>query len=221
MFFKDRIDAGRMLAEAIQETGRDFSGFNVIGIARGGVIIAEQVAKQLGLGMQAVVAEDLDTKKGTYVAVSVGGDSTYFFSAHYRQGNDTKLLDDVTKERLAALTKLATDKHRRFNPEEPEIRNQPVLLCDDGFVSGKTVKAVVKALRDYGIKQIIVAIPVIPAWVPNAHEIDFEILTWRLSTLANPTTGMFYFSFEDTPDQEVIRAVTELHNSPLGEFLNL
>lgn len=209
MFFENRSDAGRKLADILLKKG-GFSQWVVIGIARGGVIVASQISEALGIGLKAICVEEFSSQKGFLVATSLG-------SGHFYPNSDEEdgmFVPDVSAlqlngksdrfakflESLKQRSMLYNDGHE-FRPEA-----ERVILCDDGLVSGMSAFTAIDSLKMAGIQEIVLAIPVVPPWLLKSG-IKAEIVTWRITTMENPATGMFYKEFNDTPDGDVIESV--------------
>lgn len=207
MFFQSRIDAGEKLAGAFLKSGKDFSGFEVAGIARGGVIVAAEIAKKLNLPLHSICVEDLETENERAVVSSFG--TAVIFSRGDKKNQ--RFVSDVSKlqnKNLLNLMRKISEKDVLYNDGKVFEPGKKIILCDDGLVSGNSAFSAIHALRCNGVEEITLGIPVVLPWFMK-QELDFEIITWRVSTV-NFTTGYFYLgSFPDTSDEEVINAVRE------------
>lgn len=207
MFFSDRREAGRQLARVVASRG-DFSSWDIVEIARGGVIIANEIAMTLGAVPKAICAEDTRIYGKTILVATSLGSGTVFNSVV--DGNPGEFIGQIREiKELKGFIDDIDAKHDRLIGLEPRTYGKKILLCDDGIVSGRSVMATINSLRDAGTEEIVVAIPVVLQWV--SRQKDFPFITWRVTTMTRPATGIFYRSFEDTPDQEVFLA---LNRSP-------
>jgi putative phosphoribosyl transferase len=197
MFFKDRYEASAKLAEIVAQ--HRFKGqWDVVGIARGGVVIAKEIAKLFKTKPKSICVEDFLGDDFVLAASSLGSGALFDDKA----GPMGLFVPDISKIKVTRMEDLlleSTKKQERF-AKTPTKYGPRIILCDDGIVSGRTVFTAVQALQHYGVKQIAVAIPVILPWV---LEQGIKIISWRVSKMSNPSTGMFYKSFEDTSDEEV------------------
>src|SRR5579885_1124717 len=161
--FRNRAEGGKRLAALFRHHAEDPTAI-VVGLARGGVVTAFEVAKALDLPLEVLVVRKLAAPgedKLTIGALASGG---------IRAINDELVetlkiapfqIDDAVKreqkevERLEAL----------FRPHRPPIdcRGKTVILVDDGLATGSTLRAAVEAIRRQQPKRIVVAIPVGPA----------------------------------------------------------
>ena len=85
MFFNDRTDAGQKLAETFRKLNRDFSGYEVAGIAKGGVIVAAPVAEALDLPLKSLVVDDFADKDGKQLFVVTSFSSGLVFNTAGRR----------------------------------------------------------------------------------------------------------------------------------------
>lgn len=202
MFFKDRREAGTKLAEIVLNSGVFSSQWDVVGIARGGVIIADEIAKVLNTKPKAICVEDLRIAGNALLTISSLGSGVIFTDGP--DGQMGVFIPDLTRfETLKTreLVKNVNDKHLRLAGSLTAYGKQ-VLLCDDGIISGQTLLTAFQSLKHSGVSEIAVAIPVVLPWVVNQN--NFRVFTWRVTKMTRPTTGMFYNSFDDTEDAEVI-----------------
>ncbi len=203
MFFKNRREAGTKLAEIVLSSGVFSSQWDVVGIARGGVIIADEIAKVLNTRPKAICIEKLHIAGNTLLTISSLGSGVIFTDGP--DGQMGMFIPDLSRfktPKTQELIKNVNDKHLRL-AGSPTTYGERVLLCDDGVVSGRTLLTAVQALRYSGVSDIAVAIPVVLPWVTSRK--DFPVFTWRMTKMTRPATGMFYNSFDDTEDAEVIK----------------
>lgn len=207
MFFENRADAGVKLAEVVRATGRDFSGWSVVGLARGGVITAGPVAAALQLPLRALCVEDLHTSSGTVVVSSLGTVHVLGYGLSGDSREPDVPLVDLSTERLLELAYDLRVKDIRFNGTFCGELSQRIIVVDDGVVSGNTAAAAIAALRRHGAAEVVLAVPVRPPWITPDRVGADSIIEWRVTKLSSPTTGKFYFSFNDTPDEEVTETI--------------
>lgn len=205
MFFQNRVDAGQQLAESLRTSGRDWTGWSVVGIARGGVIVGAEIARALSLPLDALVIDDTVLEHGTMVMSGAG--TSVWFPNHPTAERPISVIRGTTPE-LAAEFLGIQDRQRTLNGDHDFVFPRRALICDDGFVTGLTADAAIRVLRGLGTTEIVLAIPVIPPWA-SEERVGCPIVTWRVTRLHNPTSGIFYFSFSDVPDDEVVTAVQE------------
>ena len=208
MFFTDRTDAGARLAACVVAQRAAPEGYHVVGRARGGVPIGFALAQALGLPLSALLIDDMEMEEeGKHLFVTpFGSGQLYQHTCEPLYAEDVSLLPVTGYEQLLASVR---ERQLRYNGETFEPGSH-VILCDDGVVSGKTAFTAATLLRQhFGVESIIFATPVVPSGFRTTNVDADQIIYWRRSTLPAPTTGMFYKSFDDVPDD----TVTELVNA--------
>ena len=200
--YRDRRDAGRILAENLLDYAGP--GTLVLGLPRGGVLVAAEVARRLDADLDIVVARKLGAPGQPELAVgAVTSDGGRFL--------DIPLLRavGVTEAQLEALTRREmAEAHRReerFRDGRPPapVRGRTVLVVDDGLATGATMRASVRALRGKSPARIVVAVPVgsEDACQELRDEADEVVCPWIPEDFG--AVGCFYENFEPTEDEEV------------------
>jgi putative phosphoribosyl transferase len=214
--FADRRDAGRVLAVAVGEALRPHPGERsdqalVLGLPRGGVVVAAEVAAALPAPLDVLVVRKLglpwqpELAMGAIAAV---GDvietvrtETVLAAAHVAES----AFDEVWDAELAELRRREA-AYRGDRPPCP-VRNRSVVLVDDGLATGATMRAAVAAVRRQGPVRIVVAVPVgsPTACAALADEVDVVVC---LSAPPNfRAVGQAYADFAPTSDDEVREAL--------------
>lgn len=226
MFYENRQDAGEKLAaKVLDEYG--IGAFDlIVGLARGGVIIAAEVAKALqvpaaSLSISHVITlskEDGEHDGGvTRTYTHITGFET---ASTFRDMTQEDMIVDpyairTSSEQVQVMLDVVTDQHSRFGDLLPEnVEGKRILVCDDGVVSGYSLRAAIDALTFAGASDIVVAVPVVPKWFPEKLK-GHPIVYMRRSRMNHFKTGMFYNEFEDTPDQDVISALEASAPTPI------
>jgi putative phosphoribosyl transferase len=201
--FANRVDAGVRLAAALR--GRvEADDTIVLGIPRGGVIVAAEVARELDLPLDVAIAAKVGAPGNPEYAigaVAADGEVTANPSAGYSAA-------EVRKHSGAALAKVH-DQLKRLRGERGPLRlaGRTVVLVDDGLATGLTATAAAEWLRREGAGRVIVAVPVAPpetVRVMGAHAdevVAVEEPQWFSAV------GQFYREFGQTEDAEVIAAL--------------
>lgn len=206
--FRDRADAGAQLAQALQGyRGQDVL---VLGIPRGGVVVAAEVARRLGAELDVIVARKLGAPISRELAIgAVTADGERYLNEdilrelrvpeHYVQ--------TVTEEEQAE----ARRREERFRAGRPPARiaGRTVILVDDGLATGATMRAAVRSVRRQRPARLVVAVPV------GARETCEELRAEadEVVCLFQPepfwAVGAHYRHFEPVDDatvQELLRA---------------
>lgn len=209
--FYDRHDAGRKLAESLEQYGwRD--DVIVLALPRGGVPVGYEVAKALGAELDILVVRKLGVPHHPELAMGAiaSGGAEYLnplvietYGVNQWQINAVRTVEQEELERRERLY--------RGDLPRPDLQDKIVILVDDGMATGSTMQAAVMALRAKRPKQIVVAVPVAPGEGASA----FADIVDGFVCLQHPRTfmsvGQFYTVFDQTTDQEVRRLLAEHH----------
>jgi predicted phosphoribosyltransferase len=211
--FANRTEAGRQLAEELEKyAGRD--DVIVLGLPRGGVPVAYEVAKRLRTPLDVFIVRKLGVPGFEELAAGA-----------IASGGVRVLNEDVVRaipyaeEAIEAVTaKETTELERREQiyregRPPPELRDRIVILVDDGLATGATMRAAVKALRQRGAAKIVVAVPVGPP--DTCHEIKEQAdETICLSMPAFfQAVGQYYEDFSQTSDEDVRELLSQAAQS--------
>lgn len=203
MFFRNRTDAGRDLSGILSHYF-DSPSTVVVGLVRGGAVIALEVADRLNLPLDLLVVRKLgypDNPEFALAAVTAAGDVA---SAWDNSGIDR----DWYERELARLHFQAQELERIYlvGRPRPNVHGKTVLLVDDGIATGLTVRAAIAELQRRGAAKIVIAAPVIPKEVAReltkyADEVD-SILTPKHFL---GSVGSYYTFFPQVTDDEVVQ----------------
>lgn len=191
--FKDRESAGQLLAKRLKGTKADL----VLGIPRGGVVVAEEIAKELKLPLDIVVVRKIGAPWQSELALgALDPDGEIIWEGNLRED-----LNETVKSELKEL-KRREDLYRNGR-KKIEVQEKTIILVDDGVATGSTVSAAIKYLKRHGAK-IILAVPV--ASKDSLEKIKVE--ADEIVVLETPeyfeAVGQFYSEFLSVSDEEVI-----------------
>src|SRR5438552_9431543 len=160
--FPDRAEAGRLLGlKLAQYAGRD--DVIVLGLPRGGVPVAYEVAQALHLPLDVFIVRKLGVpgfEELAAGAIASGGVRVLNEDVIRALPNADEIIEAVTKRESAEVER--REQEYRDGRPAPEIRGRTVILIDDGLATGATMRAAVKALRQRRAAKIVVAVPVGP-----------------------------------------------------------
>ena len=206
--FRDRAEAGRQLAEEL----REYAGRNdvvVLGLPRGGVPVAFEVAQALGAPLDVFLVRKLGVpghEELAMGAVASGGVRVLNEELVRRLGLSAQELDEVVAREEAELER--REAAYRGGRPRPDLRGKVAILVDDGLATGATMRAAVEALRREGPAKLMVAVPT------GAEESceDLRPLVDELVCLTTPqpfyAVGLWYDDFTPTTDDEVRELLT-------------
>ena len=205
--FRDRKDAGVQLGKRVRELKLGKQTI-VLGLPRGGVPVALEVAVALDAPLDVVVVRKLGARFNPELAlgaVAFGG-VTVYNEALLR---DLELVeDDLEDIRRRELTELERrERAYRGSRPLPDVTGKTVVLVDDGIATGATMLAAVSAIRALHPKRVIVAVPT--SAVDSAARL--EAVADRVVALAMPEpyygVGAWYGEFHQLDDAEVVHCL--------------
>jgi len=202
--FRNRLEAGELLGEAVatRYAGRDV--LLVLGLPRGGVPVAHGVAAALGAPLDVFVVRKLGVPGQEELAM--GAIASGGVRVMNRDVLDYLRLSDSALEAVVARELRELERRERaFRGDKPplDVRDRTVVVVDDGLATGSTMRAAARALRAMAPRAIVVAVPVgAPATCRELRSEADDIIC--LST-PEPfeAVGMWYDDFTQTTDAEV------------------
>jgi len=202
--FKDRVDAGRALAEhLIEYRGRSPV---IIGLPRGGVVVAAEVARELDAEFDIAIVRKVGAPGNPELAVGAVGEGDVVV----RNAELLSVLgmsDDAFRRRADSALQEVRDRARLLRPGRAlaPLTDRVVIVVDDGLATGATAEAAVKIMRAHGAAEVIVAVPV---GAPEAIARLAEVADRVVCVDAPPSlggVGAWYQDFDPVMDDEVIR----------------
>ena len=201
--FADRADAGRQLGQRLQHLRGPEAV--VLGLPRGGVEVAAEVAAALAAPLDVIMVRKLGVPSQPELAMGAigeGGVRIVLPETVRRAGVTPAELAAVEVRERAELQRRA----QRFRGDRPRIplAGRTAVVVDDGIATGSTARVACKVARALGAARIVLAVPVAPrGWVrgmPDAAD-DFIAL---LTPAALQAIGVWYSDFSQTSDEQVI-----------------
>jgi putative phosphoribosyl transferase len=203
MRFRDRHEAGRLLAEKLTFL-RDRENLIVLGVPRGGVVVAYELARGLDAPLDVYITRKIGAPYNPELAIgAVASDGTVVLDEELvtRLGIPQDYVEAETARQKAEIERRLAE----YRGERPPllIIDRTVVLTDDGVATGATILATIRALMAQRPAQLILALPVGP---PDTiarlkKEVD------ELICLSTPrlfwAVGAFYIDFSQTSDEEV------------------
>jgi putative phosphoribosyl transferase len=201
--FPNRTEAGQQLAEKLDKyAGRE--DVIVLGLPRGGVPVAYEVAKHLRVPLDVFIVRKLGVpgfEELAAGAIASGGVRVLNEDVMRAIPHAEAAIEAVTTKETAELER--REQIYREGRPPPELRGRIVILVDDGLATGATMRAAVKALRQTGAAKIVVAVPVGPP--DTCYEL--EQLADETICLSTPpffqAVGQYYDDFSQTSDEDV------------------
>lgn len=211
MTFRDRIDAGQKLADAL----RKFAGEDVIvyALPRGGLPVGFEVAKVLHCPLDIVLVRKIRAPFQPELALGavVDGDRPEIVLNDFANGLEPS---EEAINAAAALELKEIERRRAIylcgrHPEAAQGRT--AILVDDGLATGATARAAIRALRRQHPKRLVLALPVAPtdSLAEIAPEVD-EVICLETDDHFG-AVGAYYRDFTQVTDQEVVAILGEAH----------
>lgn len=206
--YRDRADAGVRLAEHLAAYA-DRADVVVLGLPRGGVPVAAEVARSLRAPLDVFCVRKLGVPGDEELAmgaIATGG----FIVVNERVVSELGVSDRVLAEVAAAERDELDRRERAYRGGSPPARlaGRTVLVVDDGLATGATMRAAVRAVRAAGPRRVIVAVPVAAAETCRSLERDADELVCPLTPGGFRSVGAWYEDFSTTSDDEVRRCLT-------------
>ena len=201
--FKNRSDAGRKLAAKVKAAGYGADAL-VLGLPRGGVLVAFEVAEALSAPLDVFIVRKLGTPGREELAMGA------IASSGVRVLNEDiinslriseKNIEGVAEREGLELTR----RERLYRGERsfPKIKGHAVILVDDGLATGASMRAAVAALRQREPARIVVAVPVAAPEVCAEFQREVDEIVCLETPQPFYGVGMWYGAFPQTSDEEV------------------
>ncbi|WP_067793373.1 phosphoribosyltransferase family protein [Actinomadura formosensis] len=215
--FVDRIDAGRRLGESLRHLrGEDVV---VVGLPRGGVPVAYEVARTLDAPLDVIVVRKLGVPWQPELGMgAIGEDGVRVINEEIVAMADLSPgeLAVVEERERAELERRAL----RFRGERPRVplQGRTVVVVDDGIATGSTARAACHVARAHGAARVVLAVPVAPPDWTSRLAGDADELVCPQTPAPFFSIGQFYTDFSQTSDDEVVaileRAAAQAEHVP-------
>ncbi len=209
VLFKDRTDAAKQLAERLHQLKNEIreneSSVIIVAVPRGGVVIGNIIASELGAKLDLVVSRKIGAPFNPELAIgAVMPDGSYFL-------NDVAEMMNVSQDYIEyQIEKEVKEIDRRLidfrggREYDNELEDKTVVLVDDGIATGATILASAKWIKDkHNCKQLIIAVPLAPREILE----DLNRAADKVMVLYTPepfgAVGRFYHDFNQVSDDEV------------------
>lgn len=213
MLFKNRSEAGQQLAEQLIQY-KDNPRVVVLGLPRGGVVVAFKIAKTLNLPLDLVVPRKIGAPGNPEFAIgAITEDGEGIFDEQVI--STYNISKDYIDQTVAKEKKEAQRRLELYRGDRPplDLKNKIAILVDDGVATGSTMLAAVKSTRSKGVKKIIVAIPVTARDSLEKIKEQADEVVYLNAPLFFGAVGAFYQNFDQTNDKEVIEIMNRAQNA--------
>ncbi|MEV0081460.1 phosphoribosyltransferase [Saccharopolyspora sp. NPDC050642] len=203
MPFENRRDAGRRLAQQLLHLRE--AGAVVLGLPRGGVPVAYEVARALRAPLDVIVVRKLGVPTHPELGMGAIGEGEVRIindEVLWKTGVSAKELDEVERRERVELDRRA--RLFRVDRRRVDVAGRTAIVVDDGIATGSTAHAACRVAREQGAARVVLAVPVAP---PHALE-RLEEVTDEQVCLETPgwfmAIGQWYRDFAQTSDAEVV-----------------
>jgi len=204
MIFADRQHAGQTLAKHLSHHQKDKNTL-VLGLPRGGVVVAEEVAQALQAPMDVILLRKLPYPPQPELAVgAVAEDGTTFINEEFRHAAEQQpeSLEPIVREQMEIIRSRA--KQYRPHRHAHGWKGKTVILVDDGIATGATMKVAIRAARSGGADRVVVAVPVAAPSSIRELQTEADEVVCLDAPESFYAVGQAYENFEQVTDEEVI-----------------
>jgi putative phosphoribosyl transferase len=207
MPFLDRADAGRRLASLLAglPTIERGAGSVVVGLPRGGIPVAYEIARALGAPLDVILVRKVGLPAQPELAMgAIGEDGVRVVN------EDVVRAERVSERQFAEVEELEraelirrAERYRADHPRVP-LAGQTAIVVDDGIATGSTARAACQVARAHGAARVVLAVPLAPqASLDALASVADEVVC---AEVPEPflAIGQWYLDFAQTPDAEVV-----------------
>lgn len=205
--FQDRKEAGCKLADKLAKY-TDEKEIIVLALPRGGVAIGAEIAKKIGASLDVIITRKIrfpEEPEFAIGAIAENGKVALNDQIVKRYNIPQSYLDEEICIQKAEIERRLIAY--RDGEKLAFIKDKTVILVDDGVATGFTIIAAINALKDEGVKKLIVAVPV----SPQDTFLKLKGLVDEIICLETPEVflaiGDFYYEFEQLTDEEVMQLI--------------
>ena len=211
--FGNRVDAGRRLGALFKD--RELKSVVVVGLPRGGVPVAFEIAREIGAPLDVIVVRKLGVPFQPEVAMGAIGeggvrviDHEVVAAAHVSDSDFAKI-EQMERIELERRVVLFRRDHRRVS-----LFEKTVIVVDDGIATGSTARAACLVAAANGAARIILAVPVAPREVVvELAEVADEVVCLEIPARF-VAVGTWYADFDQTRDEEVVEILRRSTEMP-------
>ncbi len=207
--FSDRKDAGRQLAERLTGySGRD--DLVVLGLPRGGIVVAFEVAKALDAPLDVYMVRKLGVpgqEELAFGAIASGGVRVLNHDVVAAAGLGQADIEAITVRERAELER--RERVYRGSSAPLELTGRTVILVDDGLATGASMRTAIRSLEDHHPAWVTMAVPTAPVSTCRDLEREVDEAVCVMTPEAFFGVGQWYADFSQTSDGEVVSLLNE------------
>lgn len=209
--FQNRRAAGQRLAKALEERGYHGDGLLVLGIPRGGIPVADEVARALHAPLDVVISRKLRAPYQPELAIGAVTSGDHIRIVNEELVRELGVTPDYLEKEIRHQQAEIDRRLRAFRGDRPlpQVEGQTVIVVDDGIATGYTFRAALEGLHRQHPERLVAAVPVAP------RESLGLLREWAddVICLATPhpflAVGLWYDDFSETTDEDVVAILQE------------
>lgn len=205
MLFHNRTHAGQLLAAELKKKYGGERNAIILGLPRGGVVTAAEVARELKLPLDIVVPRKIGfpgNPEFAIGAISEEGERVLDENTVLGYGIEENYIDRTVREEM----KEAARRLKTYRGKRPPLilTGKTAILVDDGVATGATMRAAILSAHKKGAKKVVVATPVIARDTLKKLQAETDDVVYLDAPVYFGAVGAFYQEFAQTTDEEVI-----------------
>jgi len=216
VYFRDRTEAGQVLARCLQQY-KNQPDVLILGLPRGGVPVAYEVARELNAPLDVFVVRKLGVPGHEELgmgAIATGGVRILQEGIVRDLGISPETIEAVSAREQAELER--RERLYRGDRPAPTIKGRTVVIVDDGLEKGSTMKAAIQAVRQQDSRQVIVAVPTAPSETCEQLKESADHVVCALTPEPFFSVGGSYADFTQITDGEVRDLIASAANISSG-----
>ncbi len=207
MLFKNRREAGKLLAKKLSSARYEGRESVVIGLLRGGIPVAYEIASALGAPLDVALVRKIGAPNQEELAIGAMVDgpnpkvylNESLISHIYIPDGYLKKIERIKLKEIREREKIYRHEGKKI-----EVFGKTVIVADDGIATGASVRVVIESLKEEKPARIIIAVPVIAADTLKELKKTVDDVIVLSSPEEFYAVGAFYEDFRQTTDEEVI-----------------
>jgi len=201
--FRNRIEAGELLARKLRRYA-DRPDIIVLALPRGGVPVANEVAKSLHAPLDVFLVRKLGVpgqEELAMGAIATGGVRVLNEDVVRALKIPQSVIESVAAQEARELER--RERLYRGDRLAPDVNGRTVILVDDGLATGSSMRAAVAALRQKNPRRIVVAVPIAAAATCREFEAEVDEIVCYQTPEPFYSVGLWYEDFSQTTDEEI------------------
>ena len=204
MFFENRKDAGERLVSLVEQY-KGSANTLVLGLPRGGVVVAQEIALALGLPLDVWVSRKIGAPLNPELAIgAIDSDGNLLLDENATRLYEIsdRVIREMSEEQIAEVKR----RYERYRGtmEPPDVKGKTVIVADDGVATGFTMLAALQSLRRRGAEKIVCVVPVASPRVMRKLQESADTVECLSTPSYFGAVGEFYRNFDQVTDDEVL-----------------